>query len=120
MTTQKTPPCYAARWSGLPEHVRAALVADAQAIGDVLKCGSMPRRAQPNWRCTKPTLQAARHLVDDLPRIDAAGRVLVLLAPADVWGAGNVESWCNALRPVLLAEATRYCWSSAAARVPGW
>ncbi|APO82987.1 BcsE family c-di-GMP-binding protein [Pseudomonas putida] len=90
---------------GLPEHVRAALVADAQAIGDVLSALDTAQ-GPAELALYEADLQAARHLVDDLPRIDAVGRVLVLLAPADVWGAGNVESWCNALRPVLLAEAT--------------
>ncbi|WP_063913614.1 BcsE family c-di-GMP-binding protein [Pseudomonas sp. p21] len=89
---------------GLPEPVRAALVADAQAMGDVL--GALDAAQGPaELALYEADPQAVQHLVDDLPRIDAAGRVLVLLAPADVWGTGNVERWCNTLRPVLLAEA---------------
>jgi len=89
---------------GLLKPVRAALVADAQAMGDVL--GALDAAQGPaELALYEADPQAVQHLVDDLPRIDAAGRVLVLLASADAWGTGNVERWCNTLRPVLLAEA---------------
>ncbi|WP_336333697.1 cellulose biosynthesis protein BcsE [Pseudomonas putida] len=89
---------------GMPDHVRAALIADAPASAEVL--GALDAAQGPAELALYETNpKATLHLVEDLPRIDVPGRVLVLLAPAEVWAGGNVERWCNALRPVLLAEA---------------
>ncbi|MFJ4453944.1 cellulose biosynthesis protein BcsE [Pseudomonas sp. NPDC089392] len=89
---------------GMPEHAKATLIADAQAMADVL--GSLDAAQGPaELALYEASPQATLHLVDDLPRIDVPGRVLVLLAPADIWAAGTVERWCNTLRPLLLAEA---------------
>ncbi|HDS1819858.1 TPA: peptidase [Pseudomonas putida] len=89
---------------GLSGQARATLIAEAQAMRDVL--GTLDAAQGPDALALyEATAQATLHLVDDLPRIDAPGRVLVVLAPADVWAGDTVERWCNALRPVLLAEA---------------
>jgi cellulose biosynthesis protein BcsE len=89
---------------GLPGRTRAALIADAQAMGDVL--GALDAVQGPDALALyEANPQAMLRLVDDLPRIDVPGRVLIVLAPADVWDGGKVEEWCNALRTVLMAEA---------------
>lgn len=89
---------------GMPEHTKATLIADAPAMAGVL--GALDAEQGPGELALyEASAQATLHLVDDLPRIDVPGRMLVLLAPADIWAAGAVERWCNRLRPQLLAEA---------------
>lgn len=107
---------------GMPDNARAALIADAQAMDDVL--GALDATRGPaELALYEANSQATRYLVEDLPRLDARGRVLVLLAPAHAWADTEVEHWCNALRPALLAEAALLLvvgdrappWSSACA-----
>ncbi len=89
---------------GMPDNARAALIADAQAMDDVL--GALDATRGPaELALYEANSQATRYLVEDLPRLDARGRMLVLLAPAHAWADTEVEHWCNALRQALLAEA---------------
>jgi len=89
---------------GMPANIRAALIADTQAVAAVL--GTLDAGHGPAELALYEANPKAIHaLVDDLPRLDAAGRVLVLLAPADVWSGAEVARWCSSLRPALLAEA---------------
>lgn len=90
--------------AGMLDDVRATLITDAQAMGDVL--GALDAAQGPaELALYETTPQATLHLVDDLPRIDVPGRVLLLLAPLEAWAGDDVARWCNALRPLLLAEA---------------
>ncbi|MFJ2524034.1 BcsE family c-di-GMP-binding protein [Pseudomonas capeferrum] len=89
---------------GLPEPMRAALIADAQGMGDVLSALDAAK-GPGELALYEANPHATLHLVDDLPRLDVPGRVLVVLAPAGAWADGKVERWCEALRPLLLAEA---------------
>ena len=89
---------------GMPEDARAALIAEPQAMGDVL--GALDAAQGPaELALFETTPQSTRHLLQDLPRLAPRKRVLVLLAPADAWAGDAAEQWCNALRPALLAEA---------------
>ena len=89
--------------AGMPEQVRAALIADAQTLGDVP--GALDAAQGPaELALYQANPQSALHLVEDLPRIDAPGRALILLMPAETWAADNVAHWCDTLRPALLAE----------------
>jgi len=89
---------------GMCANVRAALIANAQAMADVL--GALDAAHGPaELALYEANPQAIHALVDDLPRLDAGGRVLVLLAPANAWTGAEVERWCSTLRPALLAEA---------------
>jgi len=89
---------------GMPAHTRAALIAETQAMDDVL--GALDAACGPaELALYEANPRATRYLLHDLPRLDAPGRVLVLLAPADAWAGTEVEHWCNALRPALVAEA---------------
>jgi len=89
---------------GMPDDVRAALLTDAQGMGDVL--GALDAGQGPAELALYETSpQAILHLIDDLPRIDVPGRVLVLLAPVEAWAGDDVARWCSTLRPALLAEA---------------
>ncbi|MFV3288706.1 BcsE family c-di-GMP-binding protein [Pseudomonas sp. NY11955] len=89
---------------GMPGHARAALIAETQAMDDVL--GTLdPAQGPTELALYGTNPHATRYLLQDLPRLDARGRVLVLLAPADAWAGTEAERWCDALRPVLLAEA---------------
>ena len=64
----------------MPDNARAALIADAQAMDDVL--GALDATRGPvELALYEANSQATRYLVEDLPRLDARGRVLVLLAP---------------------------------------
>jgi cellulose biosynthesis protein BcsE len=90
--------------AGMSDDVRATLITDAQAMGEVL--GALDAAQGPaELAMYETTPQATLHLIDDLPRIDAPGRVLLLLAPLEAWPGDDVARWCNALRPLLLAEA---------------
>lgn len=89
---------------GMPAHTRAALIAETQAMDDVL--GALDAACGPaELALYEANPRATRYLLHDLPRLDAPGRVLVLLAPADAWAGTEVEHWCNALRSALVAEA---------------
>ncbi|MFK0095029.1 BcsE family c-di-GMP-binding protein [Pseudomonas sp. NPDC090592] len=89
--------------AGMPEQVRAALIADAQTLADVP--GALDAAQGPaELALYQANPQSALRLVEDLPRIDAPGRALILLMPAETWAADNVVQWCDTLRPALLAE----------------
>lgn len=61
---------------GMPDNARAALIADAQAMDDVL--GALDATRGPaELALYEANSQATRYLVEDLPRLDARGRVLV-------------------------------------------
>lgn len=88
---------------GMPDSARGALIADAQTLGDVLAV--LDSASGPaELGLYESTPQAICNLAQDLPRLDAGERVLVLMAPAGTWAGDDVERWCNALRPALLAE----------------
>lgn len=90
--------------AGMRGNARAALIGDAQAVGDVL--GGLDAAQGPGELALyEANPQAILHLIKDLPRLGAHGRELVLLAPADTWARAEVERWCNALRVGLLSQA---------------
>lgn len=88
---------------GMSDQGRAALIGDGRGVREVLD-GLDAARGPAELALYEAEGQATLRLLDDLPRIDTPGRVILALVPTDVWEGSKVERWCHALRQAALKD----------------